>query len=307
MYCADESETLIALVSYLNFRANFNMFGIRQKNKYLVLYARYFCAELNEERASHELVRASKVLSERGVCSRREADEYIRKGLVAVDGTVITELGTKVLRNQEITLLKEASCLQNSLKTILLNKPEGFVSSPDDKRKYKLASSLITADNFYVQGGGGGDDRLKLLGQEGTNFVLYRGLAPAGRLDFNSTGLLVLTQDGRVSKELIGPDNEIEKEYLVAVKGEITSHGLSLLRSGLELDGKKLKPARVKCDRDDVLRIILREGRKRQIRRMCELVGLKVVTLKRIRIGRISLSGLPIGKWRFMSSHEMFR
>jgi 23S rRNA pseudouridine2604 synthase len=133
-----------------------------------------------------------------------------------------------------------------------------------------------------------------------------RGLAVAGRLDIDSTGLLVLTQDGRVARTLIGEDSEIEKEYLVRVQGKLRPSGLELLNEGLSLDGKRLKRAQVQWQNDDQLRFILREGKKRQIRRMCELVGLTVLGLKRVRIGRVMLADLPVGQWRYLGQHESF-
>ena len=132
------------------------------------------------------------------------------------------------------------------------------------------------------------------------------GLAPAGRLDIDSTGLLVLTQDGRVARQLIGENSTIEKEYLVRVEGELSEAGLKKLNHGLELDGVKLKPAKVSWQNEDQLRFVLREGRKRQIRRMCELVGLNVVGLKRVRIGSVSLGKLPLGQWRYLRPNEKF-
>jgi 23S rRNA pseudouridine2604 synthase len=133
-----------------------------------------------------------------------------------------------------------------------------------------------------------------------------RGLAPAGRLDIDSTGLLVLTQDGRIARVLIGEDSAIEKEYLVRVEGSLDAKGLALLQHGLKLDDKPLKPAKVSWQNEQQLRFVLREGKKRQLRRMCELVGLKVVGLKRIRMGRIALGPLPVGHWRRLGPAEVF-
>ena len=133
-----------------------------------------------------------------------------------------------------------------------------------------------------------------------------RGLAPAGRLDIDSTGMLVLTQDGRIARLLIGENSPIEKEYLVRVEGKLPPEALKLLNYGLSLDGQPLKPAKVSWQNEDQLRFVLREGKKRQIRRMCELVGLKVIGLKRIRMGRINLGHLPLGQWRSLAPWEKF-
>ena len=122
----------------------------------------------------------------------------------------------------------------------------------------------------------------------------------------DSTGLLVLTQDGRIAKQLIGDHSEIEKEYLVRVNGRLDDRGLALLNHGLSLDERRLRPAKVSWQNTDQLRFILKEGRKRQIRRMCELVGLKVTGLKRVRIGQITLGDLPPGQWRYLRDDEGF-
>jgi 23S rRNA pseudouridine2604 synthase len=131
-------------------------------------------------------------------------------------------------------------------------------------------------------------------------------LAPAGRLDIDSKGLLVFTQDGRLAKHLTGEASQIEKEYLVRIAGELDDAELALLRHGLALDEKPLRPARVEWINPHQLRFVLLEGRKRQIRRMCNLVGLKVTGLKRVRIGRVLLGKLPEGEWRYLQPGEMF-
>ena len=242
-----------------------------------------------------EKIRLSKLMSEQGLCSRREADSYIARGWVLVDGVRITELGTRILPTQKITLDKSAEAKQGARVTILLNKPIGFVSSQAEKG-YKPAVSLICAESRYR------DDRSK----HSYSPAHLMGLAPAGRLDIDSLGLLVLTQDGRIAKQLIGEDSEIEKEYLVRVEGKLPASGLKLLNHGLSLDDEALKPAVVSWQNEDQLCFVLKQGKKRQIRRMCELVGLKVVGLKRIRIGRVKLGDLPIGKWRYLGENEKF-
>jgi 23S rRNA pseudouridine2604 synthase len=243
-----------------------------------------------------EKVRISKLLSEQGLCSRREADQYIEQGLVTVDGEVITELGSRAFPNQKIELKKEATLAQNARLTLILHKPIGFISHADEDKEYPPAVSLITPERFF---------RTHLDATRNAK-INTRGLAPAGRLDIDSTGLLILTQDGRIAKQIIGEQSTIEKEYLVRVEGTLPANGLATLCHGLELDGLALKPAKVSWQNENQLRFVLREGRKRQIRRMCELVGLHVVGLKRIRIGQIPLGNLPVGQWRFVRSNEKF-
>jgi len=179
--------------------------------------------------------------------------------------------------------------------TVLLNKPIGFVSGQAEQG-YRPAITLIGAQSHFK-----GD--LSPLRFTPTQL---KGLAPAGRLDIDSTGLLVLTQDGRVARQLIGESSGIEKEYLVRVEGSLPAAGLAKLNFGLSLDGVPLKRADVKWQNDDQLRFVLREGKKRQIRRMCELVGLKVTGLKRVRIGKVLLGDLPQGQWRYLRSDERF-
>ena len=236
--------------------------------------------------------RVSKLLAERGVCSRREADAFIERGLVFVNGERAT-LGAKALPDAVITLAPEARATQARQATILLHKPVGYVSGQAEDG-YQPAVVLISARTQTTS------DRQRFQPAH------LKGLAPAGRLDIDSTGLLVLTQDGRVARQLIGDDSTVEKEYLVRVEGLLDAHGLALLNHGLSLDGKALRPARVERLNDDQLRFVLKEGRKRQIRRMCELVGLRVTGLKRVRIGRVLLGDLPMGQWRFLGAGERF-
>lgn len=242
-----------------------------------------------------EKIRLSKLMSEQGLCSRREADDYIAKGWVKVDGVTVSELGTKILPTQKITLERAAQAKQAGRVTILLHKPVGYVSGQAE-RGYKPAILLIDAATRWEQ------DAAPLRFHRSQ----FLNLAPAGRLDIDSTGLLVLTQDGRIAKQLVGEDSSVEKEYLVRVRGKLVGNGLALLNHGLTLDGKKLKPAKVSWQNDDQLRFILREGKKRQIRRMCEMVGLQVSALKRVRIGKVKLGDLPQGQWRYLREDETF-
>ncbi|MGD7199669.1 pseudouridine synthase, partial [Ralstonia pseudosolanacearum] len=257
---------------------------------------------------SSGLVRLSKRMSELGLCSRREADEWIPRGWVLVDGEPVTELGSRVRPDAEIEILPAARSEQGERVTVLLHKPVGYVSGQAEDG-YEPAAALFTAENQWEE-----DPTRK-------HFAAWqhKGLAPAGRLDIDSTGLLVLTQDGRVARHLIGEDSTVEKEYLVRVvwnapQGPV-EHDISkvfpedlleMLRHGLSLDGEALKPAKVSWQNEEQLRFVLREGKKRQIRRMCEQVGLEVVGLKRIRMGSVVLGDLPVGKWRFLGRFEKF-
>lgn len=229
-------------------------------------------------------------MAQRGMCSRREADRYIEQGLVLVDGKVVDRLGSKISVSQTIELKQAAQKAQAARHTIVLNKPVGYVSNlPEDG--YEAATELIQPENHT----GGGNPNLN-----------YKGLAPAGRLDIDSQGLIIFTQDGRIARKLIGADSMIEKEYLIWVNGDISEPTLDLLREGLSLDGKRLKPAGIKKIDDHHIQFTLIEGRKRQIRRMCELVDLKVIRLMRVRIGKVRLENLPVGKWRYLRQGETF-
>lgn len=246
-----------------------------------------------------EPLRLSKRMSELGLCSRREADDWIAKGWVKVDGQVIAELGSKVLPHQKITIERQAQAEQSRRVSVLINKPIGFVSGQAEDG-YKPAVTLVRPENRWTE------DKLSLQ----FSASQLKSLVPAGRLDIDSTGLLILTQDGRIAKTLIGEDTSVEKEYLVRVKytkgAKLPEHDLKRLNHGLSLDGKALLPAKVRWQNEDQLCFILLEGKKRQIRRMCEMVGLQVLALKRVRIGRVKLGNLPMGQWRYLGNDEQF-
>ncbi len=242
-------------------------------------------------------------MAELGLCSRREADDWIARGWVRVNGQVAV-MGLQVGPDARIEVDPNARGQQARQVTILLNKPIGYVSGQAEDG-HQPAVVLVQERSHWK----GDAVRLRFAPQQ------LRGLAPAGRLDIDSTGLLVLTQDGRVARQLIGEDSAMEKEYLVRVSYGTTLAGvqaafpsaqLARLRHGLSLDGQVLKPARVDWQNSEQLRFVLTEGKKRQIRRMCELVGLKVVGLKRVRIGRVLLGQLPLGQWRYLGPGEVF-
>jgi 23S rRNA pseudouridine2604 synthase len=243
---------------------------------------------------TENLVRLPKIMSERGICSRREAEQYIEMGLVKVDGKVINVQGTKIDPNARIELIKEAQKKQDNKVTILLHKPVGYVSNLPEKG-YIPAIELINEKN-----------QIRCPNDQAFKLSHKKKMAATGRLDIDSKGLIVFTQDGVLAKKLIGQDCNIEKEYLLRVEGTINNEVLSELRFGLSLDGKPLKKAKVDVLQPNILRIILTEGKKRQIRRMCELVKLQVLSLKRVRIGNVCLGDLPSGKWRYLTSNEEF-
>ena len=250
-----------------------------------------------------EPVRLNKRMADQGLCSRREADEWIARGWVRVNGQPAVT-GQKVGAADQITVDRAAQGQQARLVTVLLHKPMGYVSAQAEDG-HAPAVTLFTAANRWTE------DRAPMRFEP----AQLRGLAPAGRLDIDSVGLLVLTQDGRIARQLIGEDAQREKEYLVRVRlGErredvravFPPAQMALLRHGLTLDGKPLKPAQVEWENAEQLRFVLTEGKKRQIRRMCEQVGLEVVGLKRIRMGRVALGRLPAGQWRYLGPGERF-
>ena len=248
-------------------------------------------------------VRLNKRMADLGLCSRREADDWIARGWVRVNGLPAV-MGQPVAANARIDVAREAEQQQRQQVTILINKPVGYVSGQAEDG-HEPAVALVQPENRWREC----NSRMRW------GFEQLRGLAPAGRLDIDSIGLLVLTQDGRVARQLIGEDSEMEKEYLVRVsygpenvnvQAAFPAERLALLCHGLSLDGQPLRPAQVSWQNPEQLRFVLKEGKKRQIRRMCEQVGLFVTGLKRVRIGRVNLGHLPIGQWRYLAPHEQF-
>ncbi|MDH5856199.1 pseudouridine synthase [Lampropedia aestuarii] len=256
--------------------------------------------------ASAEGVRLNKYLADQQWCSRREADQWIERGWVTINGKPV-EMGQRVQEGDRVHVAAVAHEHQAQLSTIILHKPVGYVSGQAEDG-HQPALVLITEQNQWQQGG--------LTQRKNPRSLM--GFAPAGRLDIDSTGILILTQDGRMARHIIGEMSEVDKEYLVRVSYaapdnqtisvDVQSHfpaeQLALLRHGLSLDGVELKPAEVDWQNPEQLRFVLREGKKRQIRRMCEQVGLHVTALKRVRIGQLALGMLPPGQWRYLGEHE---
>jgi 23S rRNA pseudouridine2604 synthase len=228
--------------------------------------------------------RINKWLASEGVCSRREAEALIAEGRVRIDGARVDDPGRKIEAGQSI----EVDIAAAVGASYVLNKPIGYVSAQPEGRQTPAARLLTRAN----------------MTGEGAPPSPRASLAPLGRLDQDSRGLLLLSEDGVLAKAVIGPQSALDKEYVVGVDGAITARKLALLRHGLSLDGRALKPAKIDEIRPGALRFVLNEGRKRQIRRMCALVDLEVNDLQRVRIGPLKLSALPEGKWRALTDAE---
>ena len=237
-----------------------------------------------------ESVRLSKRLAELLSCSRSEAEQYIEGGWVLVDGLVVEEQGCRVQPQQAIELLPQASLAAPAPVTILLHKPAGC-----DMDKSPVAQ-LITPENHAA------DDR------SGTRFIKrhLRDLTLAAPLEAHASGLLVLTQDWRIARKLIDDAAKIEQEFIVEVSGELAEDGLKLLNHGLRFNGRELPPIKVSWQNETRLRFALKGPQPDQLKRMCEMVGLKVLATKRIRIGRLPMAGLQAGQWRYLLGYEQF-
>ncbi len=233
--------------------------------------------------------RVNKWLAQEGVCSRREAEALIAKGVVLVDGARVDDPGRKIEPGQTVEV---GDALGRAMISVMLNKPIGVVSAQPEGAQIPAARLLTRANQ---------------AGAAAAVPDRHASLAPLGRLDQDSRGLLLLSEDGVLAKAVIGPDSKLDKEYLVVVDGRINAEKLALLRHGLALDGRQLKPAKVERIEPQRLRFVLVEGRNRQIRRMCDAVGLDVVDLQRVRIGSLTLGDLPEGKWRGLSQPERDR
>ncbi len=229
-------------------------------------------------------MRLQKYMALSGVASRRKSEEMIKEGKVKVNNVVVTELGTIIDPSKDKVKVDDKNIkLESSKVYIMLNKPVGFVSSLKDEKGRKVVTDLI----------------------EGVRERIY----PVGRLDADTTGLLLLTNDGELAFKLTHPSKKIEKKYIAIVEGVPNKKELDNLRNGIIIDGKKTQPAKVKIskkyDTDSILDIVIHEGRNRQVKKMCEAVGHPVKKLKRVSIGEIELGGLNIGNWRFLNDEEI--
>ena len=229
-------------------------------------------------------MRLQKYMALCGVASRRKSEEIIGEGRVKVNNVVITELGTIIDPSKDKVLVDDKRIkLESNMVYIMLNKPIGYVSSLSDEKGRKVVTDLI----------------------EGVKERIY----PVGRLDADTTGLILLTNDGELAFKLTHPSKRVDKKYIAIVEGVPNKKELELLRNGVFIDGKKTSPAEVKVakrfDEDSILDIIIHEGRNRQVKKMCEAVNHPVKKLKRVSIGEIELGGLNIGNWRFLNDEEV--
>jgi 23S rRNA pseudouridine2604 synthase len=234
-----------------------------------------------------ESVRLAKRLAETVPCSRREAELYIEGGWVQVDGQVVEEPGYRVLPQQSVALLPGATPEPLPPVTILLHQP---ADAGNDALHY------LTPDNLVLEAHTG----IRFLKRH------LAGLSAPLPLEPGASGLLVWTQDWRVLRKLGDDAGRIEQEYIVDVAGELAPDGLALLNHGLQLDGKPLPPVKVSWQNETRLRFALKGLQPGQIAQMCQLVGLRVLAIKRIRIGRLPLARLQPGQWRYLLGYERF-
>ena len=224
--------------------------------------------------------RLQKIIARAGICSRREAEKLILAGRVTVDGKIITELGSKVDSKQKIRVDGKILRFDTEKIYILLNKPRGYVSTAKDERGRKTVLDLL-----------------------GKNFS--ERVYPVGRLDFNSEGLILLTNDGELTNLLIHPRFEVEKTYRAKISGDITEEKLDLLRAGIELDDGLTAPAKIYMIEKNLVEITIHEGRNRQIRRMFAAIGYDIKRLRRIKFANLTLEGVGVGKFRNLTSKEV--
>jgi 23S rRNA pseudouridine2604 synthase len=235
-----------------------------------------------------ESIRLVKRVAELASCSRTEAAQYIEGGWVKVDGQLIEEPGFRVLPQQKVELVPDAKLQPVEPVTILLHKRAGIQTPP--------VQQLITADNLFAGDRSGN----RFLKRHATDLTV----TDAG--EANASGLLVLTQDWRIKRKLVDDAARIEHEYIVEVTGSLKPDGLALLNHGLKFNGKPLPPIKVSWQSETRLRFAIKAPPRGLIAHMCEQVGLTVLALKRIRIGRIPLAGLPEGQWRYLLGYERF-
>ena len=232
-----------------------------------------------------EQVRLQKFLARAGVASRRASERYITDGRVAVNGEVVTELGTKVRPGVDVVSVDGASiCQASQATTLMLNKPAGYLTSMKDPQGRHCVSELVPTGK-------------------------YPGLYPLGRLDYDTTGLLLFSTDGELGNAVLHPSHHVDKTYRALVKGAPDKAALSRLRAGVDLEDGPTQPAKVSVagrkGKNTYLDLTIHEGKKRQVKRMCEAVGHPVIRLHRSSFGPLELGDLPMGSYRVLGSDEV--
>lgn len=239
-------------------------------------------------------IRLAKRVAEMIPCSRNEAEQYIAGGWISVDGEVVEEAGARVLDEQDVTIHPDATLAEILPVTILLHKPAGYNAGIGVDGE--AAETLLGSDSL-------------LVAEHGKQRFLRRHLAKLTlccHLETRASGLVVYTQDFRVARKLIDEGMRVEQEYIVEVKGDIRENGLALLNHGLSFNGKEIPPMKVSWQNETRLRFALKGVRPGQIVQMCKMVNLSVVSMKRIRIGRVPMASLPVGQWRYLQDYEKF-
>ena len=233
-----------------------------------------------------ETIRLQKYLAECGIASRRKAEEYIKDGRVQVNGRIVTELGTKINPYEDIVYFNNKKVTrQNENIYILLNKPIGYVTTTKDQFNRNTVLDLLKGVNKRI--------------------------VPVGRLDMYTSGALILTNDGDFTYKVTHPSHEITKTYTATLKGIITDEEVNKLRSGVKIEDYITRPAKVRILKTDIennisrIEITIHEGKNRQVRKMCEVIGRNVMALHRSRIGDIDVKDLKIGEWRYLNSSEI--
>jgi 23S rRNA pseudouridine2604 synthase len=251
--------------------------------------------------AADDTVRLSKRVADSLPCSRREAELYIEGGWVSVDGVIVEEAGARVAPGQFVVVAPGAEATEIAPVTILLHKPAGYIASPGPafgtSSGAKQALACLSLETLAPQQGPG---QPRFLKRHLANLTLTT------PLDTEASGLLVYSQDFRVVRKLVDEAARIEQEYIVEVSGKIAEGGLALLNHGLPFNGKPLPPIKVSWQNETRLRFALKAAQPGQIAHMCRMVGLTVVAMKRIRIGRVPMASLPAGQWRYLQEFERF-
>jgi len=230
-----------------------------------------------------EQIRLQKYIALAGIASRRKDEELIRNGLVTVNGKIVTEMGTRVNGSDVVEVCGKRAKLEENKIYIMLNKPKGYVSTAKDQFSRKTVLDLI----------------------DGVKERVY----PVGRLDYDTSGLLLLTNDGDFSYRMTHPRHNVNKVYIATVSGEVGMDVVEKFKKGIEIDGYMTSPStmRVLCKNKEksTVEITIHEGRNRQVRKMCEAVGHPVLDLKRISIGNLTLGNLKEGQWRYLTEFEV--